>query len=64
MTGKTARLQQKIIQISSSSARGRAEGEATAETKIVLNMHNNGLTPEQIAAFTNKNIDDVKAIVA
>ena len=45
-------------------ARGRAEGEATAETKIVLNMHNNGLTPEQIAAFTNKNIDDVKAIIA
>jgi len=27
-------------------------------------MHNNGLTPEQIAAFTNKNIDDVKAIIA
>lgn len=45
-------------------AEGRAEGEATAEAKIVLNMHNNGLTPEQIAAFTNKKIDDVKAIIA
>ena len=44
-------------------ARGRAEGEATAETKIVLNMHNNGLTPEQIATFTDKSIGDVKAII-
>ncbi len=43
---------------------GEARGEATAEAKIVLNMHNNGLTPEQIAAFTDKNIDDVKAIIA
>ena len=45
-------------------AEGRAEGEATAEAKIVINMHNNGLAPEQIATFTNKDIDDVKAIIS
>ena len=44
-------------------AHGEKRGIATAETKIVLNMHNNGLTPEQIATFTDKSIGDVKAII-
>ena len=44
-------------------AQGEKRGIATAETKIVLNMHNNGLTPEQIATFTDKSIGDVKAII-
>ena len=35
-------------------AHGEKRGIATAETKIVLNMHNNGLTPEQIATFPDK----------
>ena len=48
-------------------AMGRAEGEAIgraeSEARIVLNMHKNGLTVEQIATYTDKNIDDVIAII-
>ena len=32
--------------------------------KIILNMHNNGFTVEQIAMATDKNVEEVKAIIA
>lgn len=38
---------------------GRAEGEAG----IIINMYKNGLTAEQIASVTNKDLEDVKAII-
>lgn len=43
---------------------GRAEGEAITETRIIINMYNKGFTEEQIAAVTDKDIKDVKAIIA
>ncbi len=41
---------------------GKAMGEAAAEAKIIITMHNNGFTAEQIAAATDKDIKDVEAI--
>lgn len=43
---------------------GIAIGEAIKEEKIILNMHNNGFTVEQIAMATDKNVEEVKAIIA
>ncbi len=45
--------------IAEGEARGRAEGEA----RIILTMHKNGLTAEQISAYTDTNIEDVIAII-
>ena len=41
---------------------GLAEGEAKC-ARMILNMHKNGLTAEQIATYTDTNIDDVIAII-
>lgn len=38
-------------------------GEARGEAKILLSLYNNGFTVEQIAAATNKDIEEVIAIV-
>ena len=43
---------------------GIAIGEARKEEKIILNMHNNGFTIEQIAIATDKDVEDVKAVIA
>lgn len=42
---------------------GKAMGEAAAETKIIVTMHNNGFTAEQIASAINKDIEEVEAII-
>ena len=44
--------------------KGIAIGEARKEEKIILNMHNNGFTVEQITMATDKNVEEVKAIIA
>ena len=44
--------------------KGIAIGEARKEEKIILNMHNNGFTVEQIAMATDKNVEEVKTIIA
>ena len=44
-------------------ARGRAEAEAKCVSRMFLNMHKNGLTAEQIATYTDTNLDDVIAII-
>ena len=38
--------------------------ERQEKKKIILNMHNNGFTVEQIAMGTDKNVEEVKAIIA
>lgn len=43
---------------------GETKGEAKAEARIILNMHKNGFTIEQIAKVTDKDIEDVKSIIA
>lgn len=44
-------------------ARGEAIGQAKGEARIIINMHKKGFTIEQIAAVTEKAIEDVKAII-
>lgn len=39
--------------------RGIEKGEAS----IIINMHNNGLSAEQIASFTDKGIEEVNRII-
>ena len=43
--------------------KGLAEGKTVAQINIILNMHYKGLTAEQIALYTDTNIDDVIAII-
>ena len=44
-------------------ARGKAMGEAAAEARIIITMHNNGFTAEQIAAAINKDKEEVEAVI-
>ena len=39
------------------------KGIAKGEASIIINMHNNGLSAEQIASFTDKNIEEVRKII-
>ena len=41
---------------------GRAEGMAMVK-QFILNMHNNGFTMEQIASITDKDIEEIEAII-
>lgn len=43
---------------------GIAIGEAREKAKIVLSMYNNGFTAEQIASAIDKDVEEVKAIIA
>ena len=43
--------------------RGLEKGRKEACTELLNNMHKNGLTAEQIAAVTDKNIEEVKDIL-
>ncbi len=42
---------------------GKAMGEAAAEAKIIITIHNNGFTAEQIVSAINKDIEEVEAII-
>ena len=42
---------------------GIAEGIAEGETKIIINMHNNGFSLEQIIKATNKTAEEINAII-
>ena len=42
---------------------GENKGRAEAQAELIRNMHKNGLTAEQIAAVTDKNIEEVKVIL-
>lgn len=41
----------------------KEDGIAIGEARIIISMHNNGFTAEQIAAATDKDIKDVQAII-
>ena len=43
---------------------GIAIGAAREKAQIILNMYKNGFTAEQIASATDKDIEEVKAIIA
>ena len=44
--------------------KGITVGEARGETTIVKRMHKNGFTAEQIAAATDKAVEEVEAMLA
>ena len=41
----------------------REKGRAEGEEKIILNMHQNNFTLEQIALATSRSIEEIKAII-
>ncbi len=43
--------------------KGIAIGEAKAEARMIMSMYNNGFTAEQIAAATDKDIEEVQAVI-
>ena len=43
---------------------GREEGISIGESKTIRSMYKNGFTAEQIAAATDKTLDEVKVILA
>ena len=44
-------------------ARGKAMGEVVGEAKIILKMNRSGMSPENIASITGKNLDEIRAIL-
>jgi predicted transposase YdaD len=44
-------------------AKGEARGKAIGEAKIILNMNKKGYTIEQIADVTDKDVEEIKAII-
>jgi predicted transposase YdaD len=47
----------------SGEARGKAIGEAMGKAEIILNMNKKGYTIEQIADVTDKDVEEIKAII-
>ncbi len=43
---------------------GREEGRIEGEASLILKMHKNGLSAEQIASATDKTIEEVEAIIS
>ena len=41
----------------------KEDGIAIGEARIIINMHNNGFTAQQIADATDKKLEDVVAII-
>lgn len=44
-------------------ARGKAMGEVVGEAKIILKMNRSGMSPENIASITGKDLDEIHAIL-
>lgn len=44
-------------------AKGKAEGKIMGEAKIILKMNHSGMSPENIASITGKNLDEIRAIL-
>ena len=44
-------------------AEGEAKGKVMGEAKIILKMNHSGMTPENIASITGKDLDEINAIL-
>lgn len=44
-------------------ARGKVMGEVVGEAKIILKMNHSGMSPENIASITGKDLDEIHAIL-
>ena len=42
---------------------GESEGEVRGEAKIILKMNHSGMSPENIASITGKDLDEINAIL-
>ncbi len=42
---------------------GESEGEVRGEAKIILKMNRSGMSPENIASITGKNLEEIRAIL-
>ena len=42
---------------------GESEGEVRGEAKIILKMNRSGMSPENIASITGKDLDEINAIL-
>ena len=59
----TARGEGKMEGLAEGIEKGRAEGRAEIQHEMVLKMAHNGLTPQQIAQFTDIPLDEVNQII-
>ena len=41
----------------------RKLGESEGEAKIIINVNNSGMTPENIASITGKDLDEIQAML-
>ena len=59
-------IEEKAIAIGRETGReeGRIEGRIQGEAGLILKMYKNGLSAEQIASATDKEIEEGKAIIA
>ena len=48
---------------SEGEVRGKARGEVVGEAKIILKMNHSGMSPENIASITGKDLDEINAIL-
>lgn len=44
-------------------AKGRVEGRTEEEKKVILNMHNNNFTLEQIVLATGKSVKEIEIVI-
>ena len=48
---------------SEGKVRGEARGKVMGEAKIILKMNHSGMSPENIASITGKDLDEINAIL-
>lgn len=48
---------------SEGEVRGKVMGEVVGEAKIILKMNHSGMSPENIASITGKDLDEINAIL-
>ena len=48
---------------SEGEVRGEARGKVMGEAKIILKMNHSGMSPENIASITGKDLDEINAIL-
>ena len=51
-------------ELQSDEKKGRIEGRIEGEAGLILKMYKNGLSAEQIASATDKQLEEVKEIIA
>ena len=50
-------------EVSAARKLGESEGEVRGEAKIILKMNHSGMSPENIASITGKDLDEINAIL-